>query len=88
MPLLQYLGLFVNLRTVAEGGQRHPALFRRCCAGDSPRLPPLVDAVVVLRERPGRSAEPHSSGLCRRNALPLSLTDVGALVLRHKGQHL
>ena len=87
-PCLQQLGLFVNLRPVAEGGQRHPALPRCCCAGDCPGFPPLVGAVIVLRERLGWSAKPHALGFCRRNALCLTLADVGALVLRHKGQHL
>ena len=44
--------------------------------------------MIVFRERPGRSAEPDAPGLRRRDALPLPLTDVGALVFRHEGQHL
>ena len=86
--LLQQLGLFVNLRSGAEGGQRQPALLRRRCAGDHSGFPPLAGAVIVLRERPGRSAEPHAPSLCRRDALRLPLADVGALVLRHEGQYL
>ena len=85
---LQQFGLFVNLRPVAEGGQRHPALLRRRCTRDCPGFPPLIGAVVVFWQRPGRSAESHTPGPCRRNPLCLPLADVGALVLRHKGQHL
>jgi len=85
---LQQLGLFVNLCPVAESGQRHPTLPCCRCAGDRSGFPPLVGTVIVLWQGPGRSAKPHTPGHCRRNALRLPLADVGALVLRHEGQHL
>ena len=85
---LQQVGFFVNLRPVAEGGQRHPALLRRGCTCDCPSFPLLVGTVVVLREWSGWSAEPHTPRFRRRNALRLPLADIGALVFRHKRQHL
>ena len=82
---LQQLGFFVNLRPVAEGGKRHPALFRRSCAGDFLRFPPLIGADGSssgrgLGGRPNR----HPLGFRRRDALRLSLADVGAFIFRHK----
>ena len=44
--------------------------------------------IEVVWKRPGRSAKLHTASLCRCNALCLPLPDVGALVLRHKGEHL
>ncbi len=85
---LQQMGLFVDLHPVAEGGQRHPALLRRRRACDFPGLPPLVGAVVTLRERSGWPAEPDTSRFRRRDALRLPLPDVCPLVLRHEGEHL
>ena len=85
---LQYLGFFVNLRSVSKSSKGHPALFRRRCPCDFTSFPTLVCAVVVLRQGFGWSAEAYPSGLCRRYALGLPLPDIGSLVLCHKGQHL
>ena len=83
-----FLLFFVKFRSVPEGGQGHPALPCRHRAGNRSGLPALVGAVIVHRQRSGRTAEPYPPRLCRRNALQLPLPDVGALVLRHEGQHL
>ena len=42
----------------------------------------------VFRQRQWRSAKADALGFRRRDTLRLSLTDIGALILRHKGQHL
>ena len=58
------------------------------CSADFPGFPSLIDAVEVLWQRTRRPTEADSLALCRCNALSLTLPDVGALVLRHKGKHL
>ena len=85
---LQKSGFFVDFCPITESGQRHPALSGRFCSADFPGFPSLIDAVEVLWQRTRRPTEADSLALCRCNALSLTLPDVGALVLRHKGKHL
>lgn len=85
---LQKSGLFVDFGTVSKGGQRHSARFSGICSRHFAEAPLLVDTVEVLRQGAGRSAKTHTFAFRRRNTLSLSLPDVGALVLRHKGKHL
>ena len=88
MSPLQKSGFFVDFGTVPKGRQWHSALLSGFCPSDLPRFPPLIDTVEVLRQGAGRSAKTHTFAFRRRNTLSLSLPDVGALVLRHKGKHL
>ena len=81
-------GFFVYLSLIPKGGQRYPAVLRRFCAGDGSGFPALVGTVVVLRQRAGWSSEHHALVPCRRDALRLTLADVGALVLCDKGRRL
>ena len=84
----QKSGFFVDFGTVPKGGQWHSALlsgFRTCHFAGAPLL---VDTVEVLRQGTGRTPKADSLAFRRRNAFRLPLPDVGAFVLRHKGEHL
>ena len=85
---LQKSGFFVDFGTVPKGGQWHSTRFSGICTCHFAGAPLLVDTVEVLRQGTGRTSKADSLAFRRCNALRLPLPDVGALVLRHKGEHL
>lgn len=78
----------IYLRLPVKSRYRHIAQRRRPGTADLACDPPSADLSEILRQRPGRPAEPDAPELRRFDALSLSLPDVPSLVLRHKRQHL
>ena len=78
----------VFTQSMIESRFTHTAQFRRFVCPDNSAFPSLHNIGKVIRCLNHRSSEFHPVCLCRRNALGLSLTDIFALVLCNKGQHL
>ena len=75
-------------QATVEGGLRQTALFQRILKAQLPTLPCFNDFWKIVRRLHIGPSEPHAPLFRRRNAFRLPLADVGALVFRHKGQHL
>lgn len=86
-PFLQISGFFVNLSLISETVQGNTALLSGCSSSNLAIFPSLIDIMKVVRQSGWWSAKLHTSSLGNCKAFRLALSDIGSLVLCHKGKH-